>query len=69
MGQVKACPFKYKEGVTDMMPGAEIYIPDYREEDDPNEYERYIEKNRPEQVRPERMTEEEIEDFFRDVPF
>ncbi|GEM_PF-2896807 len=52
-----------------MMPGAEIYIPDYREEDDPNEYERYIEKSRAEQVRPERMTEEEIEDFFRDVPF
>ncbi len=51
------------------MPGAEIYIPDYREEDDPNEYERYIEKSRLEQRKPEVMTEDEIEAFFRDVPF
>ena len=51
------------------MPGMEIYIPDYKEDLSQEEYERYIEKSRTEQARPERMTEEEAEDFFRDIPF
>ncbi len=50
------------------MPGMEMYIPDYKEDLSQEEYERY-EKVRPGQAKPERMTEEEAEDFFRDVPF
>lgn len=50
------------------MPGMEIYIPDYKEDVSQEEYERW-EKVRPEQRKPEVMTEQEIEEFFRDVPF
>jgi len=43
--------------------------PDIKEDLSQEEYKRYIEKSRTEQARPERMTEDEIVDFFKDVPF
>jgi hypothetical protein len=50
------------------MPGFERDIPDYTEDMSYEEYERY-ERERLEQARPEVLSPEEIEDFFRDVPF
>jgi len=43
--------------------------PDIKEDLSQEEYERYIEKSRTEQARPEVLSPEEIEDFFKDVPF
>jgi hypothetical protein len=46
------------------MPGAEIYIPDYKDEEDPNEYEK-----QKEQARPDFLTQEEVMKMFKDIPF